>query len=97
MGSHFSSLLERARANKKEMGDEFLSVEHLVLAFYNDQRFGQQLFRNLQLSEKDLKEAIKSVRGSQRVTDQSNLAFHSYIGLVVNYNIYFYYQNRLSG
>ncbi|CAM8970132.1 unnamed protein product [Rhodiola kirilowii] len=71
LGSHFSSLLERARANKKEMSDEFLSVEHLILAFYSDQRFGQQLFRNLQLSEKDLKEAIKGVRGSQRVTDQN--------------------------
>uniref|UniRef100_A0A7N0TAS0 Clp R domain-containing protein n=1 Tax=Kalanchoe fedtschenkoi TaxID=63787 RepID=A0A7N0TAS0_KALFE len=71
LGSHFSSLLERARANKKEMGDEFLSVEHLILAFPTDQRFGQQLFKNLQLSEKDLKEAIKAVRGSQRVTDQN--------------------------
>lgn len=71
VGSHFSSLLDNARRIKKEMGDDFVSVEHLVLAFHPDKRFGQQLFKNLSLSEKDLKDAVKAVRGSQRVTDQS--------------------------
>lgn len=71
LGSHFKSLLENARRNKKEMGDDFLSVEHLVLAFHSDKRFGQQLFKNLQLSEKQLKDAVLAVRGSQRVTDQN--------------------------
>ncbi|KAK4415422.1 Chaperone protein ClpB3, mitochondrial [Sesamum alatum] len=71
VGSYFSSLLENARKLKKEMGDSFLSVEHLVLAFPLDKRFGQQLFKNLQLSEKALKDAVQAVRGSQRVTDQN--------------------------
>ncbi|KAI5354007.1 hypothetical protein L3X38_006901 [Prunus dulcis] len=71
MGSHLSGVLDNARRQKKDMGDDFVSVEHLVLAFQSDTRFGQQLFRNLQLSDKDLKEAVKDVRGSQRVTDQN--------------------------
>jgi ATP-dependent Clp protease ATP-binding subunit ClpB len=71
IGTHLSNLLDVARKRKKEMGDDFLSVEHLVLAFLPDKRFGQQLFSNLQLSEKDLKDAVQAVRGSQRVTDQS--------------------------
>ncbi|KAL2346666.1 hypothetical protein Fmac_000666 [Flemingia macrophylla] len=71
MGSHLSSLLENSRKFKKEMGDEYVSVEHLLLAFHSDKRFGQQLFKNLQLSEKILKDAVQAVRGSQRVTDQS--------------------------
>ncbi|PIN23149.1 Chaperone HSP104 [Handroanthus impetiginosus] len=71
VGSYFSSLLDNARKFKKEMGDSFLSVEHLVLAFPLDKRFGQQLFKNLQLSEKALKDAVQAVRGSQRVTDQN--------------------------
>ncbi|KAK6162092.1 hypothetical protein DH2020_001933 [Rehmannia glutinosa] len=71
VGSHLSSLLDNARKFKKEMGDSFLSVEHLVLAFSLDKRFGQQLFKNLQLSEKALKDAVQAVRGSQRVTDQN--------------------------
>ncbi|CAK9178629.1 unnamed protein product [Ilex paraguariensis] len=53
------------------MGDSFLSVEHLLLALLSDYRFGQQLFRKLQLNEKALKDAVQAVRGSQRVTDQN--------------------------
>ncbi|XP_057800016.1 chaperone protein ClpB4, mitochondrial [Salvia miltiorrhiza] len=71
VGSHFTSLLENARKCKKQMGDSFLSVEHLVLAFPSDKRFGQKLLDNLQLSDKALKDAVDAVRGSQRVTDQN--------------------------
>lgn len=76
VGTHLNSLLDNARKLKKQMGDSFLSVEHLVLAFPLDKRFGQQLFENLQLSEKALKDAVQSVRGSQRVTDQSIYLYH---------------------
>ncbi|XP_072995129.1 chaperone protein ClpB3, mitochondrial-like [Typha latifolia] len=71
IGSSFVSILDSAKKYKKEFGDEFLSVEHFVLAFNADKRFGQQLFKNLQLGEKELKEAVLSVRGNQRVTDQN--------------------------
>lgn len=71
LGTNLRSLLEKARRHKKEMGDNFLSVEHLLLGFLSDARFGRQLFQNLQLSEKDLKDAVSAVRGNQRVTDQS--------------------------
>lgn len=64
------------------MGDDFVSVEHLLLALHSDKRFGQQLFKNLQLSEKDLKEAIKAVRGNQRVTDQSMISTFYILGFV---------------
>ncbi|KAF9613332.1 hypothetical protein IFM89_007061 [Coptis chinensis] len=71
IGSHLQSLLDNARRLKKEFGDDYLSVEHLVLAFTSDKRFGQQLLKTLQLGEKELKEAIQAVRGNQRVTDQN--------------------------
>ncbi|XP_004501376.1 chaperone protein ClpB4, mitochondrial [Cicer arietinum] len=71
IGSHLSSLLDNSRRHKKEMSDEYVSVEHLLLAFNSDKRFGQQLFKNLQLSEKTLKDAVQAIRGSQRVTDQN--------------------------
>ncbi|KMT19033.1 hypothetical protein BVRB_2g031280 [Beta vulgaris subsp. vulgaris] len=71
LGTNLGTLLDRSRRHKKEMGDDFVSVEHLVLAFHSDPRFGKQLFQNFSLSEKDLKDAIQAVRGSQRVTDQN--------------------------
>ncbi|XP_073526538.1 uncharacterized protein [Phyllobates terribilis] len=71
VGSHFTSLLDRAGKYKKEMRDEFISVEHLILACHSDKRIGQQIFKNSNLSEKDLRDAIQAVRGNQRVTDQN--------------------------
>jgi len=65
------SILDNAKKHKKEYGDEFVSVEHILQAFASDKRFGQQLFKDLKIVENDLKEAISAVRGSQRVTDQS--------------------------
>ncbi|KAG0503312.1 hypothetical protein HPP92_003384 [Vanilla planifolia] len=71
IGQNLVSLLDNARKNKKDFGDEFLSVEHFLLAFCLDKRFGQQLFKSINLSEKELKDAVTAVRGSQRVTDQN--------------------------
>ncbi|KAJ6745368.1 CHAPERONE PROTEIN CLPB4 MITOCHONDRIAL [Salix koriyanagi] len=71
VGSNLSSLLDNARKNKKDMGDDFISVEHIVLAFNLDKRFGQQFLRSLGVSEKDLRDAVTAVRGNQRVTDQN--------------------------
>ncbi|RLN08813.1 uncharacterized protein C2845_PM11G00890 [Panicum miliaceum] len=71
IGSSFVSILDNAKKHKKEYGDEFVSVEHILQAFTSDKRFGQQLFKDLKIVENDLKEAISAVRGSQRVTDQN--------------------------
>lgn len=71
MGSYLGSLLNNARKHKKDMGDDYLSVEHLMLAFPSDKRFGQKLLKDLQLGEKELKDAVMAVRGNQKVTDQS--------------------------
>ena len=71
VGPSIVSILDSARKHKKEYGDEFVSVEHLLRAFTGDKRFGQQLFKDLKIDENELKEAISAVRGSQRVTDQS--------------------------
>ena len=70
LGRDLESLLERARKSKKELGDEFVSVEHLILAYAGDRRFGQGLLKEQGVSEKILEKAVKEVRGAQKVTDQ---------------------------
>ena len=70
LGRELEGLIEKARGKKKELGDSFVSVEHLVLAYATDKRFGQQLFKDFQLSPKNLEAAVQSIRGSQKVTDQ---------------------------
>ncbi|KAK2659341.1 hypothetical protein Ddye_005874 [Dipteronia dyeriana] len=51
------------------MGDDFVSVKHILLTFHSDKRFRKKLFKNPKLTEEDLMNAIKAVRCNQRVTD----------------------------
>ncbi|XP_050384433.1 chaperone protein ClpB3, chloroplastic isoform X2 [Argentina anserina] len=70
LGRDLEALLQRARDYKKEYGDSFVSVEHLVLGFIQDQRFGKQMFKDFQISKQSLKSAIEAIRGRQSVIDQ---------------------------
>ncbi|XP_077223501.1 chaperone protein ClpB3, chloroplastic-like isoform X2 [Tasmannia lanceolata] len=70
LGRELEALIQRARDYMKEYGDSFVSVEHLVLAFTQDTRFGKQLFKDFQISLKTLTSAIQAIRGSQKVIDQ---------------------------
>ncbi|MBE9228292.1 ATP-dependent chaperone ClpB [Phormidium sp. LEGE 05292] len=65
------TLLDRADNYRKEFQDEFISIEHLLLAFAQDDRFGKGLFQEFKLDEAKLKNTIAQVRGSQKVTDQN--------------------------
>ncbi|KAJ8640439.1 hypothetical protein MRB53_017133 [Persea americana] len=70
LGRNLEALFQRARDYKKEYGDSFVSVEHLVLGFAQDRRFGKQLFKDFQISLTTLTSAIQSIRGRQTVMDQ---------------------------
>ncbi|BFM41269.1 ATP-dependent chaperone ClpB [Synechocystis sp. LKSZ1] len=71
LGRSLDTLLDRAEAYRKEFGDDFISIEHLLLGYARDDRFGKGLFQDLGLTESKLKEIIQQVRGSQKVTDQN--------------------------
>ncbi|MEB3192198.1 MAG: Clp protease N-terminal domain-containing protein, partial [Snowella sp.] len=71
LGRSLDSLLDRAENYRKEFGDEFISIEHLILAYAKDDRFGKTLYQEMGLTEGRLKEIIQQVRGSQKVTDQN--------------------------
>ncbi|MBW4639282.1 MAG: ATP-dependent chaperone ClpB [Gloeocapsa sp. UFS-A4-WI-NPMV-4B04] len=71
LGRSLDMLLDKAEAYRQEFGDEFISIEHLLLAYANDDRFGKSLFQEFGLDEAKLKNTIKQIRGSQKVTDQN--------------------------
>ena len=63
--------LESADKARESLGDDYLSVEHFLLgALVGDSPAGQ-LLKAAGLTEKKAKEAIQSVRGSQKVTDEN--------------------------
>ncbi|MGC9505664.1 ATP-dependent chaperone ClpB [Baaleninema sp.] len=71
LGRSLDSLLDRADSYRKEYGDEYISIEHIVLGYIKDDRFGKNLFKSLNLTEKKLKDTISQIRGTQKVTDQN--------------------------
>ncbi len=71
LGRSLDSLLDRAEQYRKEFKDDFISIEHLILAYIKDDRLGKSLLQEFGLNESKLKDIIQQVRGSQKVTDQN--------------------------
>jgi ATP-dependent Clp protease ATP-binding subunit ClpB len=71
LGRSVDTLLDRADKHRKEYGDEFISIEHLLLAYPQDDRFGKQFFTEFKLEESKLKTIVSQIRGSQTVNDRN--------------------------
>jgi len=71
LGRSLDALLDRAESYRKDYKDDFISIEHLMLAYVKDDRFGKALFQEFKLDEKKLRSAIDQIRGNQKVTDQN--------------------------
>ena len=71
LGRSLDSLLDRAEDQRKKWGDDYISIEHLVLAYAKDDRIGKVLKQEFKLDESKLEQVIKQIRGTQKVTDQS--------------------------
>jgi ATP-dependent Clp protease ATP-binding subunit ClpB len=57
-----------AEDEAKKLNDEYISVEHLLLAMFEDRGAAARIGRDLGLTREKLLLAIKEVRGNQRVT-----------------------------
>ncbi|MCL7986489.1 ATP-dependent chaperone ClpB [Sphingobacterium sp. lm-10] len=75
-----NSVLQKAQTYLKEFGDEFVSVEHLLLSLLSGSDKAASLLKDQGATEKDLKLAIKELRGSNRVTDQNAEATYNALG-----------------
>jgi ATP-dependent Clp protease ATP-binding subunit ClpB len=71
LGRSLDTLLDRAESYRKEFKDEYISIEHLMLAYAKDDRLGKGLFQEFKLDEAKLRNAITQIRGNQNVTDQN--------------------------
>jgi ATP-dependent Clp protease ATP-binding subunit ClpB len=66
-----SATLTKALASLKEFGDEYASVEHLLIGILEGGDTVAQLLKDSGVNRKDLVVAIKELRKGQRVTSQS--------------------------
>ena len=67
----FERLVRRAEEEAKRLQDDFVSADALLLALTGDEGATHAILREFGLTREKLLEAVKAVRGSQRVTSQN--------------------------
>ncbi len=71
LSNRLSQLFSRAEEQAKRLKDEYVSIEHLLLATADDQGTAGKLLRDFGLTRDRLMKALVEVRGHQRVTNQN--------------------------
>ena len=72
VGQDLNNVLIHAEDEAKQMGDEYISVEHLFLAMMKyASREMKELFREFGISREGFLHALSTVRGNQRVTSDN--------------------------
>ncbi|MDF9795686.1 ATP-dependent Clp protease ATP-binding subunit ClpB [Catalinimonas alkaloidigena] len=66
-----AAALRKAESHLKEFGDEFITIEHMILGVLAGNDKTAKLMKQQGFAEKELKLAIKELRGNDRVTDQN--------------------------
>lgn len=72
MGRSLRETLEEARKSQKEFGDQFVAIEHLLIACWKNGRLQRGLLNSTGIpSLPQIISAVKQVRGDRKVTSQS--------------------------
>ena len=72
VGQYLNQALVHAEDEAKQMGDEYVSVEHLFLALLRYQsKEMKEIFREMGISREGFLQALSTVRGNQRVTSDN--------------------------
>ncbi|MEA4882668.1 MAG: ATP-dependent chaperone ClpB [Clostridia bacterium] len=66
-----ATLLDEAEGEAKRLKDEFVSVEHILLAIAGSDDEAGRILRSLGAGKDDIYKALVDVRGTQRITDQN--------------------------
>jgi ATP-dependent Clp protease ATP-binding subunit ClpB len=74
LGRGLDIMLDKAEESRGALQDNYIAVEHLLLGLAEDDRVGRRLLKTFNLDTQKLDAAIKAIRGSQKVTDQSSEA-----------------------
>ena len=67
-----SQVLQKAEDLAQKGGDEYVSVEHLLMAIAEVDCIASKILKDMGLTKDDLKRAVSELRGGQKVTSQSS-------------------------
>ncbi len=70
LSNEFRDLMTKAEDEQKKLKDDFLSVEHIILALFKTKTELSDVLKQAGLTYDTVSKALTAVRGSQRVVDQ---------------------------
>ncbi|MBT8316223.1 MAG: ATP-dependent chaperone ClpB [Lutibacter sp.] len=71
LSNNASKMLNKATTEAKKMNDEYVSIEHLLIAILGSKDTTAQILKDQGITEKELKLAIEELRKGSKVTSQS--------------------------
>jgi ATP-dependent Clp protease ATP-binding subunit ClpB len=71
LSDQLADIFSQAEKEAKVFSDEYISREHLLLALLEKEEVIKEIFKKHSVSKKDIIEAMTTLRGGQKVTDQS--------------------------
>ena len=71
-----NEIFQKATQYSKEMGDEFVSLEPMLLALLTVKSTASTILKDAGMTEKDLRNAINELRKGEKVTSQSSVAIN---------------------
>jgi len=71
LSQDFKKVLNQANKEAADLKDEYISTEHLLLAFLEIENVIKKLLKAQEIDKKKVLEVLKEVRGNQRVTDEN--------------------------
>ncbi|MBI3590664.1 MAG: ATP-dependent chaperone ClpB [Candidatus Melainabacteria bacterium] len=82
LGSRANSLLEKAYDEAKNMKDDYVSVEHILLALTEPQLKGeaQKILKDEGISREQILKVLSRIRGNQRITSPTPEATYDALG-----------------
>ena len=72
LGRETNDVFQKATQYSKEMGDEFVSLEHLLLALLTVKSTAANILKDAGMNEKELRAAITELRKGEKVTSQTS-------------------------
>ena len=69
--TRLTKIVSDAEAEAKKLKDDYVSVEHLLLAYTGDNGAAGKLLKEFGLTRARIESALKEIRGAQRVTTQN--------------------------
>ena len=72
LSSEANTVLQKAIGYSSKMGDQYVSLEPIILALFTEKSTASQILKDAGMTEKELRNAISELRKGEKVTSQSS-------------------------